>query len=87
MAGLDPELAWDRTPGELSEYIRAYRERREQLAMMLYDLAGTVCRMLCGHGIKPEDAFPGFIQPHEVVMTAEEIYESCLAWCGLAGGG
>lgn len=84
VAGLDPAAAWDRTPGELLEYIEAYRDRRELDGYMLYNLAGTIASMVLSDK-KPEpwQAFPGVIQPKMRVMSDDELYASCLAWCGL----
>ena len=80
-------LAWDRTPGELLEYIRAWRDRREQEAYMLFNLAGTIAHMCFGsRPLRPEEAFPGVIRPRENIMTGDEIYASCLAWCAVLGG-
>lgn len=86
VAGLDPMLAWDRTPGELLEYIEAYRDRRRELAYLMYDLAGAIGNACYGkRRLRPEEAFPGFIEERLQQMYASEIYASCLAWC--AGGG
>lgn len=84
MAGLDPAAAWDRTPGELTEYIEAWHDRRELDGYMLYNLAATIASMvLSAKKPDPWEAFPGVIQPKMVVMSEDEIYASCLAWCGL----
>ena len=83
VAGLDPAAAWDRTPGELEEYILAYRDRMERQAYMYYNLAGTIASMvLSSRKPEPWESFPGWIQPKETIMTDDEIYASCLAWCG-----
>ena len=82
MAGLDPAAAWDRTIGELNEYISAYRDRMERQAYMLYNQAQAIANMvLCAEKPRPWDAFPGWIQPKVQNMTDDEIYASCLAWC------
>lgn len=83
MAGLDPAAAWDRTPGELNEYITAYRGRMERQAYMLFNLAGTIASMvLCAKKPEPWEAFPGWIQPKNREMFDDDIYAACLAWCG-----
>lgn len=83
MAGLDPATAWDRTPGELEEYITAYRERMERQCYVLFNLAGTIASMvLCSEKPKPWEAFPGWVKPKRIQMSDDEIYASCLAWCG-----
>lgn len=83
MAGLDPVEGWDRTPGELLEYIDAYRDRMEQKAYLCYNLAQTIaCMVLSAEKPKPWQAFPGWIRGGKEVMTDDEIYASCLAWCG-----
>ncbi len=84
VAGLDPAEGWDRTPGELQEYIKAYRDRMERQAYMCFNLAQAIASMvLSAEKPRPWDAFPGWIQPKMHVMTDDEIYTSCLAWCGL----
>lgn len=86
MAGLDPAAAWERTPGELLEYIQAYRDRMERHAYMLFNQAQAIASMvLCADKPKPWDAFPGLIQPKIQTMSDDDIYASCLAWCGLGG--
>ena len=90
MAGLDPAAAWDRTPGELVEYINAWHDRREQLAYMLYNHAALVANMcLARRKMTPQEAFPGVIRMQ--VMSAEDILASCQAWASLGeeafGGG
>lgn len=84
MAGLDPAAAWNRTPGELTEYIEAWQDRRELDGYLLYNLAGTIASMILS-ARKPDPwlAFPGVIHPKMVVMSDNEIYANCLAWCGL----
>lgn len=83
MAGLDPAAAWDRTPGELLEYIEAYHERMERQAYMLYNLASTISHMIFGKTVPaPWQAFPNAIRPEMQVMDDDDIYQSCLAWCG-----
>ena len=85
VAGLDPLEGWDRTPGELLEYIEAYRERMERQAYMCYNLAQTIASMvLSSEKPRPWDAFPGWIPPKVQTMTDDDIYASCLAWCGLS---
>lgn len=87
MAGLDPAAAWDRTPGELLEYVQAYRTRMERQAYMYFNLAQAIASMvLSAEKPNPWDAFPGWIQPTVQQMSDDEMYASCLAWCGLAGG-
>lgn len=87
VAGLDPEQAWDRTPGELVEYISAYRDRRRETAILLYDLAGTIANMIFGkRRLRPAEAFPGFIREELTVMTGEQILANCLAWCDAWSG-
>lgn len=82
VAGLDPAVAWDRTLGELNEYIEAYRDRMERQAYMLFNQAQTIVSMvLCAEKPRPWDAFPGWIQPKMQQMTDDEIFASCLAWC------
>ncbi len=90
MAGLDPAVAWDRTPGELVEYIEAWHDRREQMAYMLYNHAALVANMcLAKRKLTPQEAFPGVIRIQ--AMTDGELYASCLAWASLGeeafGGG
>lgn len=82
MAGLDPAAAWDRTPGELDEYIEAYRDRMERQAYMLFNHAQAIASMvLSSEKPRPWDAFPGWIQTQMQKMSDDEIYASCLAWC------
>lgn len=77
--------AWDRTPAELQEYIRAYRDRMERQAYMYYNLAQTIaCMALSSEKPRPWDAFPGWIKPMMQTMTDDEIYANCMAWCGMA---
>lgn len=78
VAGLDPEAAWDRTPGELAEYIDAWHERRELDAYMLYNHASLVVSMIAGRRLTPAQAFPNAIR--QKAMTVNEIYANCLAW-------
>ena len=83
MAGLDPLEAWDRTPGELQEYIRAYRDRMERQAYLYFNLAQATAHMvLSAEKPRPWEAFPGWIKPTLQVMSGEELYASCIAWCG-----
>ena len=50
---------------------------------MCYNLAQTIaCMVLCADKPRPWDAFPGLIKPKTQKMTDDEIYASCLAWCG-----
>lgn len=82
VAGLDPASAWDRTPGELNEYIEAYRDRMERQAYMLFNHAQAIASMvLSSEKPRPWDAFPGWIKPQMQEMSDDEIYASCLAWC------
>jgi hypothetical protein len=80
--GLDPFLGWDRTPGELVEYILAARERRrrrqEDLAYFAYDLGIHIARSAHGKPERPEMAFRGFIPMRE--QTDDEICASLMAW-------
>lgn len=73
--------AWDLTPKELSEYIEIHRQHMEQQCYWGYNLALCIAVMTLG-SVRPEpwQAFPGWIQREE--MTDEQIYASCLAWCG-----
>lgn len=84
MAGMDPKLAWDYTPGELLDYVEGYHRRREEMAYLLYDLAGAIAHACFGRSpLRPWDAFPGFIRQQETVMSDEDIYANCLAWAGM----
>lgn len=80
MAGLDPEEAWERTPGELMEVVRADRDRQRRTAYMLYNHAALVASFRGGHTVKPWDAFPGIIERRE--MDEDELYAAVLAWTG-----
>lgn len=73
--------AWDFTPKELLEYIEIHRQRMEQQCYWGYNLAQCIAVMTLG-SVRPEpwQAFPDWIQREE--MTDEQIYASCLAWCG-----
>lgn len=73
--------AWDLTPAELQDYAEVYRQRMEDQSYLAYNLAQCIAVMSLG-SVKPEpwQAFPGWIQREE--MTDDEIYASCLAWCG-----
>ena len=83
VAGLDPEIAWDRTPGELQAYLKAYRDRMERQAYLYFNLAQAIASMvLSAEKPRPWDAFPGWIQPKVAVMSDDALYASCLAWCG-----
>ena len=83
MAGLDPIEGWDRTPAELTEYLEAYKDRMERKAYFGYNLAQTIaCMVLSKEKPRPWQAFPGWIRGGNAVMSDEEIYASCLAWCG-----
>lgn len=87
VAGLDPEVAWDRTPGELVEYIRAYRDRQQETAYLLYDLSGAIANACLGkRRLRPAEAFPGFIEEQMSVMSDQQIYANCLAWCAALSG-
>ena len=81
MAGCDFLQAWELTPGELAEYVEIFRQRMEIQSYWGYNLAQCISAMTMS-GIRPEpwQAFPGWIQREE--MTDEQIYASCLAWCG-----
>ena len=74
VAGLDPEVAWDRTPGELVEYIRAYRDRQQETAYLLYDLAGAIANACLGK------------RRQMSMMSDQQIYANCLAWCAALSG-
>lgn len=79
MAGLDPEIALDRTCGELMEYIRAWQERWRIQAMALYNQAATIAAMCFSkHRPRPHECFPGLIEPAE--MTAGQIAGSLELW-------
>ena len=75
VAGLDPEVAWDRTPGELVEYIRAYRDRQQETAYLLYDLAGAIANACLGKR-----------RLQMSMMSDQQIYANCLAWCAALSG-
>ena len=81
---MDPVAAWDRTPGELNEYIKAYAERMERQSYMYYNLAASIAGLIFNKR-KPEpwECFPGWIKPKVVEMSDEELYQSVLAWCGM----
>ena len=80
-------LAWDRTPGELLAYIQAWRDRREQTAYLLYNLAGTIANMCFSkHPLRPWEAFPGVIQPKDDTQSGETIYSNLLSWCAALEG-
>ena len=88
VAGLDPMEAWERTPGELMEYIRAYRDRRREMAYLLYDLAGAIANACLGsRRQRPAEAFPGSVEETVTEMSGDQIYANCLAWCAKLGGG
>ena len=82
MAGCDMLQAWELTPGELAEYTEIFRQRMEIQSYWGYNLAQCIAIMALG-STKPEpwQVFPGWIQQRKE-MTDEEIYASCLAWCG-----
>lgn len=69
MLGLDPMSAWDRTPGELLEYIRAgwerRRRRREELACLAYALGGHVNHCMAGKSDPIWVAFRGWVEMPE----------------------
>jgi hypothetical protein len=73
--------AWDLTPAELQDYAEVYRQRMEDQSYLAYNLAQCIATMTLS-SVRPEpwQAFPGWIQREE--MTDEQIYASCLAWCG-----
>ena len=83
-AGLDPAAGWDRTPGELADYIRAYRTRMERTAYLLFNHAATVAAMVGqlfgGRSPEPFEAFPGWISRKMQVMSDEEILRNMTAW-------
>ena len=57
----------------------------EQQAYMCFNLAQTFASMvLSSEKPRPWDAFPGWIKPTVQQMSNNEIYASCLAWCGLS---
>lgn len=80
-AGLDPMDAWDRTPGELREYLDAFQQRMEILSYWGYNLAQGIASMALGSGRRPEpaDMFPGWIK--RKVMSDEEVAANLMAWC------
>ena len=81
VAGCDLMCAWDLTPAELKGYVEVYRKRMEDQSYLAYNLAQCIAHMtLGGLRLEPWQAFPGWIQREE--MTDEQIYASCLAWCG-----
>ena len=50
---------------------------------MCFNLAQTIAAMvLSAEKPRPWNAFPGWIQPKLQVMSDDEIYASCLPWCG-----
>ena len=63
------------------EYTEIFRRRMETQSYWGYNLAQGIAAMVLSR-TKPEpwQVFPGWIQRKE--MTDEEIYASCLAWCG-----
>lgn len=68
----------------MQEYVEAYHIRMERQAYMYYNLAGTIaCMVLNSRKPEPYEAFPGWIKHEMRVMTDEELYASCLAWCGM----
>lgn len=82
MAGLDPMEAWSRTPAELAEYLECYGERMERTAFLLYRHAYTTASMVLSGGIKPWEAFPGWIKPSMEVMDDDTLEANVMAWCG-----
>lgn len=73
--------AWDLTPGELAEYVEVFNQRMEIQSYWGYNLAQCIVSMaLSGNRPEPWQAFPGWIQREE--KTDDQIYASCLAWCG-----
>ena len=78
--------AWELTPGELAEYCEIFNRRMEVQCYWGYNLAQCIASMaLSGTRPEPWQAFPGWIQREE--MTENQIYASCLAWCGGDSGG
>lgn len=73
--------AWELTPGELVEHCEIFNQRMEMQSYWGYNLAQCIAAMVLSRD-KPEpwQAFPGWIQRKK--MTDEQIYASCLAWCG-----
>ena len=54
---------------------------------MCFNLAQTIaCMVLSSEKPRPWEAFPGWIKPEMQEMSVDEIYASCLAWCGLEAG-
>ncbi len=79
-AGLDPFHAWDRTPGELLEYIEAFKTRMQYASYWGYNLAlGIASMVLSSKKPEPWEVFPGWIPKKE--MSDEEIAANLLAWC------
>lgn len=73
--------AWELTPGELMEYEEIFRRRMEAQSYWGYNLAQCIAAMaLSSTRPEPWQAFPSWIQRKE--MTDEQLYASCLAWCG-----
>ena len=51
---------------------------------MCFNLAQTIaCMVLSSEKPRPWEAFPGWIKPEMQEMSDDEIYASCLAWCGV----
>lgn len=73
--------AWDLTPAELDAYVDIYSRRMNDLSYYGYNLAQTISVMALGRDRpEPWQCFPGWIQRR--VMSDNEIWASCLAWCG-----
>lgn len=83
MAGLDPEEAWDRTPGELVEYTEAYRERMRRQAYLCYCQArATAAFVISQHKPEPWEAFPQWIKAEIRQQSPEDMLLVCQMWCG-----
>ena len=83
--GLLPWEGWQRTPGELAEYINAARERRrrewQDRAYLAYDLGVHIAKSVWD---KPEQAwiaFKGFLpmprQTDDQLLAALEAWADC----------
>lgn len=79
-AGLDPADGWNRTPGELNEYLDGFRKRMEILSYWGYNLAqGIASMLLAATRPAPWEVFPGWIPRRD--MTDDEIAANLMAWC------
>lgn len=71
---------WDRTPGELTEYINAFQKRMEILSYWGFNLAQGIASMaLSSRRPEPWEVFPGWIRQEE--MSEEQVAANMLAWC------